>query len=192
MNGEDWTTGIEHEAQSVNDPVWAAQARQLARRQRFWASAGRVALAVLVVEAVLLLLNALTVQQGLSAMQSRPWFTTEVAWSVFSGLVMVIAFLCVGVILGLSRVSPRLSVPLAVAFPLFQIINGALVPRPGKPFPGSPLEAADLYPRPSWTDLGPWMAHPWFWIQVVIISLSIWAGIRLVTRWRATRTLALA
>jgi hypothetical protein len=190
MTGEEWTQGIEHEAQSVDDPIWAAQARQLARRQRFWASAGRVALAVVLVEAILLLLNALTVQQGLSAMQSRPWFTTQVAWSAFSGLVMAIAFLCVGIIMGLCKISPRLGVPVALAFPLFQIVNGALVPRPGKPFPGSPLEAADLYPRIGWADLGPFMVNPWFWLQVAIISLSIWAGIRLVTRWRAPRTLA--
>ncbi|UQN08198.1 hypothetical protein [Deinococcus sp. QL22] len=190
MKGEDWTTGIEHEAQSVDDPVWAAQARHLARRQRFWVSTGRVALAVVVLEAAVLLLNAVQVQQNLNSMLSRPWFTTEAAWWAYAVSLVGLAYLGAGMLLGLFRLSPRLAVPIALAFPLFELMTSALVPRTGKPFPGSPLETADLNPRVAWADLGPWMSTPWFWVQAVVIGLSVWAGIGLGARRYTTRTLA--
>ncbi|MFB9992602.1 hypothetical protein ACFFLM_11550 [Deinococcus oregonensis] len=187
MTGEEWTKGIEHEAQCVDDPIWAAQARQLARRQRFWASAGRVALAVILVQAVFILGNAVTKQQALISTQTRPWFTTEATWWVFSLSIMALTFLGVGIVTGLFRISPRLGVPVALAFPLSQIINDVLVHRPG-----SPLKAHDLNSHLVLADFNPWMTHTWFWVQAVVIGFSIWVGIRLVTRWRATRTLARA
>jgi hypothetical protein len=185
MNNEDWTQGVENEARSVSDPAWAAEARRVAGRRRFWTMARPLLLTLVLTELLILLWNAVTVQQTLSITQSRPWVTSEAAWWALSLSLMLVSTLCLGVVLGFNRIKPRLAIPVVIAFPIFQVITGLVVPPPGRPFPNSTLEAADLYPRLDWGEAAGLLVSPWGWAQFFIITVGIWVGIRLGAHWRA-------
>lgn len=185
MNNEDWTQGVENEAHHVSDPAWAAEARRVAGRRRFWTTARPLLLTVVLTEMMILFWNAVTVQQALSIMQSRPWVTSEAAWWVVGLSIGLVSTLCLGIVLGFNRVAPKLAIPVVLAFPIFQVITGLVVPPPGRPFPNSTLEAEDLYPRLDWGEAASLLVSPWGWAQFFVITAGIWAGIRLGARLRA-------
>lgn len=187
MKPEDWRKGMENEAASVEDREWARETRQVARRQQVWRSTGHLFLALAVAEALLLLLNAVTVQQSWSAVQSRPWFTHEAAWWAFSLTLMLTLNVGAGVLLGLCRVAPRIALPVFLTFPVLQFLTGLMVSRPGRPFPGSTLESLDLYPRLNWEDALRIYTHPWGWAQFSVVLVGAWLGIRLGERLRSRR-----
>lgn len=182
MRPDEWTQGLENEAASVEDGAWAREARRAARKQRLARQWRQISLTLLTVEVWLLLANALSVRQGLSVVQSRPWFDSEAQWMFLNLSLMVAATFVTGLLLGTRRVSVALALPLFLAFPLFQVINGLLVPRPGRPFPDSTLEALDLYPRIGVGDLSLYFVSPWYWIQASAICLGLLLGLGLGTR----------